>query len=770
MRMREYLFVVLFMHVVFHMQAQTLSGKVSDTEQNKLSWANVAVFDDNGELVTGCTTNEDGTFVLNLPFEIRSCKLITSFVGMKSDTLVVSKFPDNNLDIVLSTEEGMLDDITVTAVRRLFKDRGDMIVADVENTILGRSGTMDKLMNQIPFVSGSGGDFSVFGRGKALLYLNGRKVHSADILNTLSSDRIKTVEVITNPGAKYPADVNAVIKIYTIDNPNGLGGNIFAYAMQGKKFSHVENVSVVYNQNDLQIVGGIMYANLGSEQKAQDYSEVLSYESVSINDVVIDYSGRNMMGNMEVNYTIDEKSSIGLNTQVNWDKTHHDVDLKEVAHYTHGVEDFKSNGINESNNKPLKWLTNAYFNTQFGRSSLELTNDLMINRQSHEFHYNEQSNASVQTRGKMKGLMNSFIADISSSLAENIQLNYGAEITYSQEKQSFDFEQQNIITGLQETGSERRQVLNAEYVNLNYHLGKWNLNAGLRYEYTDLNYYENGVKSESQSRNGNDLFPNMNISFTPTEVMNISLGYRRIISRPMYQQLNDNVQYNARYQYVQGDSHLKPQYTNSIDFLASYKNVRVIGSYELVDGTITIGRSLYGDSQDIILSKTLNLPKYERLQLGVNWWRKIGIYTPYVELNLNKQNFDYAFMGSKRDFGEPSYSFKLHHTFTLPKDFEIQLFVDYNGEYFNAFKRHSEQWSSVLAVSKVLNGGWYVQVSANNLFCSNKSSVTTYCDWIRDATYNENDYQNVQIMVSYDFNYKNKKHNTYTKTSEINRF
>lgn len=45
-----------------HMQAQTLKGVVSDAENNKLSWANVAVFNDNGELVTCCATKEDGTF------------------------------------------------------------------------------------------------------------------------------------------------------------------------------------------------------------------------------------------------------------------------------------------------------------------------------------------------------------------------------------------------------------------------------------------------------------------------------------------------------------------------------------------------------------------------------------------------------------------------------------------------------------------------------------------------------------------------------------
>lgn len=46
-----------------------------------------------------------------------------------------------------------------------------------------------------------------------------------------------------------------LFKIYTKDNPNGLGGNVFAYVMQSKRFTHMENDSIVYNQNDLQIWG-----------------------------------------------------------------------------------------------------------------------------------------------------------------------------------------------------------------------------------------------------------------------------------------------------------------------------------------------------------------------------------------------------------------------------------------------------------------------------------------------------------------------------------
>lgn len=97
MKTSTLLLVYLIMQMSVHMQAQTLKGVVSDAENNKLSWANVAVFNDNGELVTGCATKEDGTFSIDIPNEIKSCKLITSFVGMKSDTLYISKFPGSKI-------------------------------------------------------------------------------------------------------------------------------------------------------------------------------------------------------------------------------------------------------------------------------------------------------------------------------------------------------------------------------------------------------------------------------------------------------------------------------------------------------------------------------------------------------------------------------------------------------------------------------------------------------------------------------------------------
>ena len=240
--------------------------------------------------------------------------------------------------------------------------------------------------------------------------------------------------------------------------------------------------------------------------------------------------------------------------------------------------------------------------------------------------------------------------------------------------------------------------------------------------------------------------------------------------RPNYASLNDNLQYHSRYEYVQGNSKLKPTYTNSLHILASYKNLRVIGSYDFIDGKIMVNRGIYGKDQDVILAQTINLQKFRCMNLGVNWWQQFGFYTPYLEFNFGKQDFKYEFMGAGTKYDRPFYNFKIHHTFRLPSNIQAMLFVDYEGKKYEAFRMRTEQWSTLLSLGKTFKGGWFMQLSANNIFCSSKNTSITYCDWVQQATYNDNDRRNIALLLSYNFNYKNKRHNTRVKTSEFSRF
>ena len=93
--------------------------------------------------------------------------------------------------------------------------KGDAMVTTVAGSVLEKSGTGNDLLDKIPGISAEEGAVNVFGRGTAEVYINGRKVRSSSELEQLSSDNVKSVEVVRNPGARYDASVKAVVRILT---------------------------------------------------------------------------------------------------------------------------------------------------------------------------------------------------------------------------------------------------------------------------------------------------------------------------------------------------------------------------------------------------------------------------------------------------------------------------------------------------------------------------------------------------------------------------
>ena len=87
----------------------------------------------------------------------------------------------------------------------------------------GKNATIERLLECIPNVSVQGDKVVVFGRGEALIYINGRKMRDKSELDRLTPDNIKDVETILNPGARYPAATKAVVRI-TTKKPLGEGG------------------------------------------------------------------------------------------------------------------------------------------------------------------------------------------------------------------------------------------------------------------------------------------------------------------------------------------------------------------------------------------------------------------------------------------------------------------------------------------------------------------------------------------------------------------
>ena len=105
----------------------------------------------------------------------------------------------------------------------------------------------------------------------------------------------------------------------------------------------------------------------------------------------------------------------------------------------------------------------------------------------------------------------------------------------------------------------------------------------------------------------------------------------------------------------------------------------------------------------------------------------------------------------------------------LKNDFSITLFVDYYGKNYSLFREVTEQWNTQLSLSKNIKS-WFFELSVNNVLCPRSRTSTTRCDWINDASYSNRDNRNVFLLVSYSFNYKQKRHQANTKSNEIRRF
>jgi hypothetical protein len=526
----------------------------------------------------------------------------------------------------------------------------------------------------------------------------------------------------------------------------------------------------VYNSGKWQFTGGIGHANYKTQEYTEDRTSVISEPNLLYtNNTTLDYDMTFLDGNLGITYQPSAQQTIGFNTRITKYEHNHTIDDAIINHYTDGVNDFHTDGINKSKNVPIQWLTNTFYTLSLGKTRLDFTDDILVGTQSRKLFYGEQNDVEVSTKNKSHYLMNSFVADINTPITTKVSLNYGGEFTYSRYKQTFDFDENNIETEMKNAENKNEQILGAAYANLNTQIGKFSMNAGLRYEYASWQYFVGNMKQKSQSRDYNDLFPSLNISYHPNDVSNISLGYRQTVRRPNYGELNDNIEYQSRYYYVQGNSKLDYSYTNSINMLASYKNLRLIGSLDFVNDDIAMKRSLLGESKDIVLSQATNISNYKRWNVGVNWWQHFGIYTPYLEIGLGGQTFSYTYMDTPYHFNHPYVNFKVHNTFELKNDFSITLFVDYYGKNYSLFREVTEQWNTQLSLSKNIKS-WFFELSVNNVLCPRSRTSTTRCDWINDASYSNRDNRNVFLLVSYSFNYKQKRHQANTKSNEIRRF
>ena len=241
-------------------------GVVLNSNGNGVELANVALLNSkDSTLIIGTVTNSKGQFELN-----SSSKglLKISCLGYKAEYVnTESNIP---LTITLQNSSTLMKEVVIRSTKPFTHIEGDALVTHIKGTPLERLGTANDVLGRLPGVMNNQGNIVVFGKGAPTIYINGRLVQHNNLLDQLKSEKIKKVEVITNPGARYNATVKAVIRITTereygeglaFANTTKIGYLDYLYGM--------ETVNMNYRKGKLDIFTDLEYNYQKTKQTSQ---------------------------------------------------------------------------------------------------------------------------------------------------------------------------------------------------------------------------------------------------------------------------------------------------------------------------------------------------------------------------------------------------------------------------------------------------------------------------------------------------------------------
>ncbi|MBQ4008259.1 MAG: carboxypeptidase-like regulatory domain-containing protein, partial [Muribaculaceae bacterium] len=360
------------------MMATNFTGIVIDENKQPFAFANVVLLSPNDStFVAGTTTNDDGTFSIDCTCQQALVKI--SYIGY--ETKFVNSIGGDMGTIQLQPEATMLGEVVVKGTRPTFKITTEGIKTDVDGTLLSKVGTANDVLQNLPGVQKKSDGIEVFGKGAPLIYINGREMRNKTELDQLKSDDIASVELITNPGAKYKADVESVILIKT-KRPQGEGFSFDTEAdyYQGENMDLALGLNWNYRKGGLDVFGSHWYNEYNWHQNDDILLDVKS-DTIWHLDQLIDSRSRSrsLYSSVGVNYVLGDNHSMGLRYDTKWyfsNKTWGGMTADVMANgefYDHLV-----NTVDQDEKSNMPHTLNAYYNGKIGKTSIDVNLDYMF--------------------------------------------------------------------------------------------------------------------------------------------------------------------------------------------------------------------------------------------------------------------------------------------------------------------------------------------------------------------------------------------------------
>lgn len=739
------------------LRAQQITGVVKDQtgkgmEKTTVSLLNakdsalvkLGVSRDNGQYTF--TQVQEGSYLIEVSY--------VGFLKGYSDKFEVSgsghkKIPDIEL-VKVSAE---LSAIVVTSQKPMVEVKADKTILNVEGTINATGNDALELLRKSPGVQIDKDDnISLAGKNGVQIYIDGKPspLAGADLaayLRALQSSQIESIEIITNPSAKYDAAGNAgIINIKLKKNKAfGTNGSLTAGYNIGEKSRYNSGLALNNRNQNINVFGNYNFNRSANTNDFNLYRELLDsifdQESLMINKS----RSHGFKGGMD--YFISKKSTLGFLINGSYSENRFNSDSRTYIQYKpSGVTDrlLVANNRNNAERNAINYNLNYRYADTAGRE-LNLDADygrfrIGTNQLQPNYYYDASgTNLLSQAIYRFISPTDIDIYTVKGDYEENFKkgrLGAGFKLAWISTENNFgrynvqqlhpEAKQLDVARSNQFNYSEN---INAAYINYNKQIKSVMFQAGLRIENTittgdsyalNPDGSVNTGSKQSFKRKYTDVFPSVAVSFNKNPENQWGISYSRRIDRPAYQDLNPFEFKLDEYTFMKGNTDLRPQYTNIISLTNTYKyRLTTRLSYSHVADVFTQLVDTAEKSKSFLTRK--NLATQNVVNLNVSYPFQYKTYSLFASFSGNYSHYKADFGGGNRvvNLDLISVNVFMQHSLKLGKKgwtAEVSGWYNSPSIWGGTFKSKA-LWSADAGVQKTLfNGKANLKVSVSDIF------------------------------------------------------
>ena len=680
-------------------------------------------------------------------------------------------------------KEKEIEGVLITKVKKAVEQKADRTIFDFSEQPSLNTGSAMEGIKKLPGLISTDVAGMMY-QGKILdIYLNGRPLNIStndltSFLEGMPGNSIERIEVITQPGAEFPASSGgAIMNIITNKNANKYltatySGN-YAFTNEDKFRSRTNNSLSLNARNkyfgwQLRVGQSYRESEMVSNQDNLVFSNTdrIARGSFAKAGVTFDFGDDKLLLNYDIynnnndNVTLSDGSFIIR-----------PISGPEVLNTFAALDAAKTNSMRQE--------AVVTYQKRFADKLKKLDFQAGYTRSDNDFYqdniYNQSTANGLQNLGRL--LDNNSVMQVSNfkvDFSQPLKILDGGKVSFGglYENQIFDTESKEI------TNLEYQRNTASTYLEFQAKLKKFDFIVGTRAENYDITGTtrlkdENGILQEEEliPFNKFKFFPNASIQYNVIDQVYLSLNYNKKITLPSISALNpNNNTFTGPNSTITGNPYLQPTIFDNFEIKVSAFDYVFVG-YNVSSIDNQVAQSLFREG-DVIKNKQVNIPnmKIHNFNLGVPI--PFMLFTkPFAEMmkmdfNMDKINFLYIYAGYMKHVIQDidpkgMFVFNFMAQIVLPQD--IKMTANYNilskkagFYYFESEKPFNERFDLTFS-KKFLKDKLTLSIYGNDLFNTQVTQLHSQpLEGNSVFLYNKTDTRNFGLSVNYKIPTKNK--------------